>query len=157
MVRGAGRTTGPRLSGWHPARQATVSDSLALARIRSTGAASLGWSEFGLTTLCNTARRCKTTSDILAGQPLSAQVTGAPGTVYGSDSPVQIRSQGPEGHPARSGVDKPGWIGVGGLCRLPEYLISATITAGGRGWRSQPPRGIIEMTWRETPAVGGGG
>jgi len=41
---------------------------------RPTGAALLGWSEFGQTTLRNTAKRCETTSGILAGQTACAQV-----------------------------------------------------------------------------------
>jgi len=53
--------------------------------IRSTGAASRGWSEFGLITLRNTARRCETTSDILAGQAACAQVARRRATIYGSE------------------------------------------------------------------------
>ena len=44
----------------------------------------LTWPDFGLTTLHNDARRREPVRTILAGQPPSAQVTTAGGTVYGS-------------------------------------------------------------------------
>ena len=60
-------------------------DPLCKQVIRSKGATSLGWSEFGLTTLRSTARRCKTTGTILAGQATCAQVAGRRDTIYGSE------------------------------------------------------------------------
>jgi hypothetical protein len=80
--------------------QVSLSISSALLPLEVGHGRQFTWSDFGHTTMSNNGRQREPLSTILAGQPLSAQVAGARGTVYGSDGRLWRAHCVPDRHAA---------------------------------------------------------